>query len=75
VPGNTVREIRKHVKSAMHCTVVPRDIRLDPFADKPALTEADVSKSGVYDLVNRGYIDPIVDLGRALQLDPRLTPG
>jgi len=75
VPGNTVRNHRKHVKSAIHGSVVPREIRIDPFAEKPVLTEADVFESGVYDLVNKGLIDPIVDLGRAVQVEPRLTPG
>jgi hypothetical protein len=53
VSGNTVRNQRKHVKSAIHGSVVPRDIRIDPFAEKPVLTEADVFESGVYDLAGR----------------------
>ena len=62
-------EQRKHIKSAITVqpgSILPKEMRLDPFAAKPRLTAADVSTTGVYDLANRGYIDKLDDLGATL---------
>ena len=73
VPGATVAEQRKQIKSAITVqpgAILPKSLRLDPFAEKPELTDADVSASGVYDLYNRGYIDKLADLEATLARGP-----
>ena len=73
VPGATVAEIRSHVKSAITVRagdILPAALRHDPLAPRPALTDADVAETGLYDLANRGYLDPLDDLEETLSLGP-----
>ena len=51
-------------KTAKSAAVLPRINRIDPTAERPQITRADVSK-GIYNMVQRGLIPADSDLGPA----------
>ena len=49
-----------------HVELLPRDIRLDPFADKNVIKAADLHR-GLINLVDRGWIGKDVDVITAFE--------